>query len=111
MAQVTLDNLVVGMIIASDVCDRSGRRLLATGTNLTNKHLLTLRSWGIPTIEIAGEDIDRQDPATGSIDPALRSILEEEVGRRFKRMDLSHPAVSTLFEMCIERMAKERKNG
>ncbi|HEC13820.1 MAG TPA: hypothetical protein ENI80_11365 [Acidiferrobacteraceae bacterium] len=111
MAHVTLDNLVVGVIVASDVCDRSGRRLLAAGTKLTNDHLTTLRSWGIPTIEIAGEELDQPDSATDSIDPALRSILEEEAGRRFRHMDLIHPAVSTLFEICIKRLAKDRKDG
>jgi hypothetical protein len=109
MGKILTDNLAQGMILASDVLDRSGRLLLKTGTELTDRHLYILRTWGIIEADIVGTEDNHADSATDkSIDPVLWSTLEDKIKPLFLHADLSHPAIYGLLRMRIQR---EARNG
>jgi len=109
MGKILTDNLAQGMILTSDVLDRSGRLLLKSGTELTDRHLYILRTWGIVEVDIAGmEDNDTNATPDKTIDPALRSILEDKIMPLFLHADLSHPFMHGLLRMRIQR---EARNG
>ena len=109
MGKIPTDNLAQGMLLASDVLDRSGRLLLKTGTELTGRHLYILRTWGIIEADIvAAEDIYPDTAQDKAIDPVLWGVLEEKIMPLFLHADLSHPAMNEL--MCI-RIQREAQNG
>ena len=46
MAILSIDTISEGMVLMSDVRDRSGRLLLECGTEINAKHLRMFRTWG-----------------------------------------------------------------
>src|SRR6185369_10254927 len=58
VGKVAIENIETGMVLASDVLDRSGRMLLGAGAELTHKHLVIFRTWGVLEADIAGQGND-----------------------------------------------------
>lgn len=110
MGKILTDKLVPGMILGADVRDRSGRLLLGSGTELNDRHLYILRTWGVVEVEITGADEDGIDPNSGNeIDPVLLAAIEKEIIPLFSFTDNSHPAVKELMRMRIIREAAHGK--
>lgn len=104
MGQIVLDDLAEGMILKSDVHDRSGRLLLCSGVELDTKHLRMFRMWGISEANIVGVD----DQAGGTllvadVDPERLTLVENEMRLLFRNADLSYPAMGELFRLCLLR--------
>ncbi|EFC91821.1 putative signal transduction protein [Dethiosulfovibrio peptidovorans DSM 11002] len=55
MTLLRVDKLKEGMVVKVDVVAPSGRLLLPVGTNLEDKHVRLLKSWGVVEVEIEGE--------------------------------------------------------
>ena len=107
MGKIPTDNLIPGMVLASDVRDRSGRLLLRGGTELNDRHLYILRTWGILEAEVAGAEEDLESPElANAIAPELWSAIEGEITPLFHHADLSHPAVKELLRIRIDREAR-----
>ena len=105
MALIHIDKLAAGMVLQEDVCDRSGRVLLPAGSELTEKHLLIFRTWGVLEAEITAEsDRNSEDTEGGEpVDPILLAAAESAVMSLFTHNDLEHPAIKELFRICIAR--------
>jgi hypothetical protein len=111
MGKIPTDNLAQGMILASDVLDRSGRLLLKADTELTDRHLYILHTWGIIEADIVGTEDNNADAAPdGTIDPELWSTLESKIMPLFLHADLSHPAMYGLLRLRIQREARNGKH-
>jgi hypothetical protein len=111
LGKVTLDNLAPKMIVGTDVRDRSGRLLLGSGTELTERHLYVLRTWGVVEVEING--IEENQPNIKSADtfaPELLESIEKEITPIFMYTDREHPAIKELIRMRIIREAKIGKH-
>ncbi|HEY4743498.1 MAG TPA: hypothetical protein VIH45_02485 [Desulfuromonadaceae bacterium] len=110
MAIVPIDNLTAGMLLKSDVCDRSGRMLLPAGGELTERHLKIFRTWGVleADIENGGENLEApQALATAGVDPARLAAAEEAVRGLFRLNDPEHPAIRELMRICIARKVSD----
>lgn len=106
LATVNIDNLSAGMVLKSDVCDRSGRMLLPAGVELTEKHLQIFRAWGVVEAEIVGDsDGDGTAPGIEEIDSEALAAAEALVKPLFLHNDLEHPAIKELLRICIARRA------
>jgi hypothetical protein len=106
VGKVHTDNLSPGKILAADVRDRSGRLLLGAGTELSERHLNILRTWGVVEVEIAGsEDGECDLNSSNPIDSALWDAIEKEIAPLFRHTDNTHPAVKELMRMRIVREA------
>ena len=107
MNSVKIKLIREGMITATEVKDRTGRILLASGKTITSKHLKVLKTWGITEINImsskespsGSEQIDKSI----SVDP---SIIKE-MDQLFQFTDRRHPVVSEFYNLCLARKAKE----
>ena len=108
MAVVHIDNMVPGMVLTRDVCDRSGRMLLPAGAELTEKHFSIFRMWGVLEAEVVGET-SAEDTETASphveLDPVLLAEARLEVERLFRYNNAEHPAIKELMRVCTERRA------
>ena len=105
MALHHIDKLVPGMVLQGDVCDRSGRVLLPAGCELTEKHLLIFRTWGVLEAEITAESDcnSAETEESETVDPALLAAAESAVMPLFAHNDLEHPAIKELLRICIAR--------
>jgi len=114
MTVIRISNIKVGQVAASDVKDRSGRILLAAGTELTEKTIKIIKSWGVVEADIVG---DTAEPEFGSeiseIDADQLHRIELELSQRFRFLNRSHPFINELYEVCLRRevSAWESSNG
>jgi len=109
LSKVPVENLIPGMVLAADVRDRSGRLLLKAGSEMTDKHLHILRTWGIVEAEAVNPDENQERPAeANAIDPGLLAGIEAEITPLFLHTDLTHPAIKELLRI---RIVREACNG
>lgn len=112
MINVKLGKLEVGMVLSQNVKDRTGRILLTAGQKITEKHLKTLKAWGIT--DVAVEDLLSKNEATvsfGNFDARTVEKVEQKVKDLFCHADLRHPAVRELFNLCVARKLKAQEQG
>jgi len=103
MSMVALENLEPGMVLATDVFDKSGRLLLGEGVELVAKHLIIFRTWGVVEADIVGaggaDTSDFPDAVTGEkLDQAKNRLLP-----LYCHTDLEHPAISELLRLAVMR--------
>ncbi len=104
MGMLPIDNLQVGMVLASDVQDRTGRMLLGAGAELTQKHLTIFRTWGVAEVDIAGVDYsDDEPPLPAEVDPAALAAAEEALMPLFCYSGTDHPALRELLRLAAIR--------
>lgn len=100
MGVISLDAIEPGMILAGDVKDRSGRVLLSTGAEISEKHLRIFKMWGILTVSVRGEEQEETRSNTDSeIDPDLLREAERKTVELFCHNDLAHPFIRELFRL------------
>lgn len=104
MGMVAVDNLEVGMVLASPVQDRNGRMLLGEGAELTQKHLVVMRTWGITEVDIAGIDqAEAVSPLPDQVDPDAVAAAEQSLLPLFKHAGTDHPALKELLRLVAIR--------
>lgn len=102
MALVEIDSLVPGMKVGKDVVESSGQILLRVGTEINEKHLRILRSWGVQQVDIEGpKPPDAEDNFLARATPAMLDRAQAAVGERFHRADPAHPAIAELMRLAI----------
>lgn len=102
MALLDIDSLTPGMKVGKDVIEASGQVLLRSGTEITEKHLRVLRSWGIQQVEIEGpKPPDSEDALLARATPEMLDRAQASVGERFHHTDPVHPAIAELRRLAI----------
>jgi hypothetical protein len=100
---MAIESIEAGMVLASDVRDRSGRMLLGAGAELTQKHLVIFRTWGVPEVDISGRGSDAADQIPADVDPLQLAAAEEALIPLFRNTNLGHPAVIELMRLAALR--------
>lgn len=104
MGKVAIENIETGMVLASDVHDRAGRMLLGAGAELTQKHLVIFRTWGVLEADIEGHGSDDSaDQIPSDVDPLELAAAEQELAPLFKHTNRSHPAIIELMRIAALR--------
>lgn len=106
MGTVAIENIETGMVLASDVRDRSGRMLLGAGAELTQKHLDIFRTWGVLEADIAGQGSQAAVQIPADVDPLQLAAAEEALAPLFRHANRSHPAVMELMRLAALRKVK-----
>ncbi|MHB8123042.1 MAG: hypothetical protein ACYDG4_12900 [Desulfuromonadaceae bacterium] len=104
MGKVAIENIETGMVLAGDVHDRTGRMLLGAGAELTQKHLVIFRTWGVLEADIVGQGDDEaasQIPA--DVDPVELAAAEQELAHLFQHTNRTHPAIAELMRLAALR--------
>ncbi len=106
MGRLLVDCLETGMVLQRDVHDRNGRLLLGTGTELSGKHLMILRAWGVEEVHIEGiEDGD----CSGNLPAELSTEAIAEATRSleplFMHAGTDHPFIRELLRLAVIRKA------
>ena len=103
MGTVAIENIETGMVLASDVRDRSGRMLLGSGAELTQKHLVIFRTWGVLEADIAGQGGQTAVQIPVDVDPLELAAAEASLASLFRHTNRSHPAVIELMRLAALR--------
>ena len=101
-----IDNLEAGMTLACDVNDRAGRLLLGAGVELSQKHLVILRTWGIMEVDIVGvEDDDQGSHLPPEITQEQLDAAMAALAPFFLNTDTNHPVMRELLRLAALRKA------
>lgn len=109
MPLVSVDDAQAGMVLATDVTDRRGRLLIPAGRELDPKHLQALKMWGIPQVEVEGDDVGTD--AAAALDPALLGKAREILADRLQNLPMEHPLVLALVETALPALAQDLADG
>jgi hypothetical protein len=104
VGKVSIENIETGMVLAGDVHDRSGRMLLGAGAELTQKHLVIFRTWGVLEADIAGHGSDEDsDKIPADVDPLELAAAEQALAPLFRHSNREHPAIAELMRLAALR--------
>lgn len=106
MGKLVIDQLEAGMVVGADVHDRNGRFLLGAGTELTPKHLMVFRTWGIAEVDVVG--VDEGDTASCLPPEMTQELLDEaekSLAPLFRLANMDHPVMGQLFRLAALRKA------
>lgn len=107
MGKVAIENIETGMILEKDVHDRSGRLLLGAGAELTPKHLMIFRTWGVLEAEIAGHGNDGgPEPIPEDLDPGELAAAEQALTHLFRHTNRQHPVMAELLRLAALRKVR-----
>lgn len=110
MAFITIDKIQVGMVLNTEVCDRTGRVLLKSGCELTEWHIGKLSSAGIEDVDIAGaESSDEQIEA--SINPELLQQSIDALDPAFSLVDKEWDVMKELHRTAVLRDVRKKMEG
>jgi len=112
LSNVQIDQLTPGMVLAEDVKSKAGRLLMSQGMELTEKHLMIFRTWGIQEVAIASETDETQAVSTLSSSEITAEQLQkamDEVRPIFSQVDLNHPVFEELLRLAAQK--KVLSNG
>jgi hypothetical protein len=100
-----------GQILAEPVRNFHGQVILAKGVTITERHLVTLKAWGVGSIAVAEAGVE---PAASLEDDLPADMLEraaKEIVPRFRHNDASNPAVRELVRVAVRRRARRFRDG
>lgn len=103
MGKVAIEHIETGMVLAGDVLDRSGRMLLGAGAELTPKHLVIFRTWGVLEADIVGHGSDEGNLLPADIDPLELAAAERDIAPLFRFTNREHPAIIELMRLAALR--------
>ncbi len=103
MGKIAIENIETGMVLASDVRDRSGRMLLGAGAELTQKHLVIFRTWGVLEADVVGQGSQTAAQLPEDVDPLQLAAAEEALEPLFRHANRSHPAIIELMRLAALR--------
>jgi hypothetical protein len=101
---IALDNLTTGMVLADDVHDRSGRLLLGCGSELSQKHLVIFRTWGVSEVNIAGSgESDGHTSLPLDVTPEELARAEKSLEPIFRIAGTDHPVMKEILQLAALR--------
>ena len=94
------------MILAADVMNLDGQVLFKKGVVLEERQIEILQMWGVPNVEIEGDEPDEELVSLDHFPEHILEKAERLVGIRFKLVKSAHPVVETVRKFCVSREAK-----
>ncbi len=89
-----------GMVLVEGVKNHAGRKLLPEGAQLTEKHILNLKAWGIAEVNIQGEGDEVESTLESeNIDPKKLAKAKKDSQFLFRHSNRDHPAVAELMRL------------
>jgi hypothetical protein len=107
MALISTEEIKAGMVLEKDVKNSHGQILIRSGSELTERHLTLIRSWGVTEAAVKGNLNARLDLLEmQDIKPEAYARAEAALLPRFQCAGLSDPVMGELFRYCAARKAK-----
>ncbi len=101
MESVRVPDLKVGMILAEDVRDMNGRRLLSAGSSINDKCLHILNTWGILDVMIKPV-ISGTEAPPGELAEIEEDENQQEISELFSLISREDPLIQELWRKSLE---------
>ncbi|MFN8009170.1 MAG: hypothetical protein U0V70_19515 [Terriglobia bacterium] len=109
---IRLESATPGMILANDLKERGGRVLLGKGAEITQRHLMIFKAWGVTEVDVEGADEkEGQEIPTESVDPALLEEIKAQADDLFRHTDPQHAANRELIRLFTLRQIRKKSAG
>ncbi len=105
MGLVPTNKLKPGMLLAEEVKDVNGRRILAKGKRIFSSQIRNFKIWGITEVNISG-GVPLKDKPQSHDNSRMIEETKEWVKYIFSHVDLAHPAVKEIFRLSVEYRIK-----
>jgi HD-like signal output (HDOD) protein len=105
MGLVPTNKLKPGMLLAEEVKDVNGRRILAKGKRIHSSQIRNLKIWGITEVNVSG-DVSLKDKPQSDDSSRMIAETKERVKYIFSHVDLAHPAVKEIFRLSVDYRIK-----
>ncbi len=107
MGTVAVSALRAGMMLAADVVDRNGRKLLVEGDALTEQSLRILKIWGVTEVVVDGEGEDGECLSPAEIPQELWQEAVAFTDRRFAYNDVTSDVMIELRRLATLHLARK----
>ena len=98
METIRVGDLKNGMVLAEDVHDMYGRRLLTAGSIINDKNLTILQTWGITDVAI---DSGSQTVSETEQEEQNSEIVSRESLELFSTVDRNDPFIQEIWQQSI----------
>jgi hypothetical protein len=107
MPIISIRQLISGMVLAAPVMNFLGNTLLKSDTTISEKHIITLKSWGVKSVTIIGES--REDSSDHL--PVENSQQSQAYGleRMFSTVK-DQPIMQLIYEIVKKQALKSRSS-
>lgn len=106
MRLIVIEDLQPGMILHKPATNPKNQVLLGAGIAVTEKHIETLRNFGVVEVAVEGEA-----PVEPPIDPRLLEEVESVMRPAFSRANLKHPAVQEIYREALKARLRRAARG
>jgi hypothetical protein len=103
MPVIAIHQVKPGMVLESPVTNFLGNTILKPGISLTKDHIVTLKTWGIKTITVRGED--HHETLCQSTDSNGVQEKIEKLDRMFSFVK-DQPGMSMIYEIVRKQTLK-----
>ena len=110
MAYITIDKLQTGMVLHSEVRDRTGRVLLKSGCELLEWHIEKLTLAGVEEADIAGIEIS-PSLSEQNINPEILQQSIKVLDPAFTLVDLNWDVMKELHRHAVLREVRKIMEG
>ena len=110
MVCINRPDLQTGMVTSEDVVDRHGRVLIPKGSELSEKHLRSLKIWGVAMVHIEEtEDGGNSSSTLDILPPEILAQAEQLTTPRFQHNQtrMQHPLIQFLYQHSVNSLARE----
>lgn len=110
MSKIKTSYLKPQMILAEDVCDKSGRLLAAKGTVFTEHQQIVFNTWGITEVEILDNSLQDNPGEPKNLSQVTSAQVEqtfESLRPLFRLNDLDHPFIQELLYVAAGKKASK----
>ena len=112
MGLLILSKVKVGMKLAQPVENSKGKVLFGAKNTITEKHLKTLRAWGVTEVNI--EDVgkfeveDKDEKLNANVDGSTQKEVENEIDWLFQKTDKNDPVIMELHRLSIKNRLRKK---
>jgi hypothetical protein len=97
-----------GMIINTDVHDKSGRLLLGKGASITDRHMVVFMTWGVSEVDADPPKKVEEVAETEVVEKTEETEVPPEVEKLFSHVDRDHVLMRELFQYCCSNPPETR---
>ena len=110
--RIAVDQAVPGMILDEPVRESFGRVLFPEGSEVTDKTIRMLKTWGVIEISIKRSDESEQSMSPlESLDPVSVQEATSKIESLFKFVDRTNPLMEELFNLAVVYQVRARQKG
>ena len=102
MPKIDISDVREGMVLEKDVHNVNGQLLIPKGVQLSEKHTMLLKTWGVQQLEVK-----KVGGYGGNLDEAIQ-ISEEDIQamkKLFVGNEEKNPWMKHVYDLCLERRA------